>query len=151
VVKPFSTLPSFFRRTSKKIDTNFDRLVQRSALAGGKEAVRATRVDTGKARSNWIANINAPNPTVRPPYSPGNRLGMGETANAAAAVGAMKTVISTFNASTANSIFISNFVDYIGILNDGGPHVGPGDMAAKGALTVLATAKGGKVLKRERI
>lgn len=150
MAKPFSTLPGTMKRTATRLATGFDRIVQDAAIAAGAAAVDNTRVDTGAARSNWQASIGVETFSVIPPYAPGNKLGQGESANASAAKSQHRSVIKTFNTRISNSIFFSNNVDHIGILNDGGPFVAPGNMAALGVQAAIASVRGARLLGRGR-
>jgi hypothetical protein len=124
------------------------KLAQDVAKGIGATVVDTTRVDTGLARSNWRATISAPASGIIPPFSPGNKLGMSETANAGAAKAFQKQHIERFDASKHVSIFITNNVPYIGILNNGGRNVAPGLMVEQGLQTgkAILQAKAGKVL-----
>ena len=118
MARPFEQLPNFMDKVGRDVSRGASRLVQDVALAIGATVVDTTRVDTGNARSNWRATLNAPASGVIPPYSPGNRLGFSETANANAAKAQQKQTITGFNVSKHRAVFITNNVHYIGILND---------------------------------
>lgn len=96
-----------------------NRVKREVALIADRELVLETPVDTGRARSNWIVSLQAPILTEREPYAPGEGLGRGERANAQAAIeqGARRITV----AAPGQTIFISNNVRYIGVLNDGRP------------------------------
>lgn len=80
-------------------------------------AVTSTPVDTGMARSNWIVSVGNPVRSTINPYSPGRRLGIGETQNATAAI-AQATNALRGNVYDVN-IYLANNVYYIGQLNSG--------------------------------
>lgn len=145
--KPFSTLPKTLNRISADIAKGVTQLMRAMSVSAGAAAVDATRVDTGLARSNWRATLDSPASGTISPYSPGNKLGQGERSNATAAIAQHRGTIKAFNVKNNKSIFITNNVSYIGILNDGGPHVPPGNMAALGAQAAVITAKGMRVLR----
>jgi hypothetical protein len=116
----------------------------------GATVVDTTPVDTGLARSNWRATLNAPASGVIPPYSPGNHLGISESANAGGAKAQQKQAIERFDASKHRSIFITNNVRYIGSLDGGSSAQNPAGMIALGISTgrAILQAKAGKVLDR---
>jgi hypothetical protein len=143
--KPFSALPKALGRISADIEKGVTRLMRAMAISAGAKAVDATRVDTGLARSNWRATLGSPASGTIPPYAPGNKLGQGERANATAATAQHRVTIKTFDVKSNKSIFITNNVSYIGILNDRGPN--PGNMAALGAQAAVITARGMRVLR----
>lgn len=93
------------------------------ARAVDEELIRRTPVDTGKARSNWIMSINAPVSDVIEPYAPGVKLGISETSNLIAALNQAAAVLHGHHDS--DPIYISNNVDYIGLLNQGSSKQAP--------------------------
>ena len=123
-------------------------MAQRVAKNIGASVVDTTRVDTGKARSNWRATLDAPATGTIPPYSPGNKLGQAETANAGSAKAQQAQVINTFNVRKNRSIFITNNVDYIETLNNGGPRVAPGLMVEQGFQTGRDTLRTARILDK---
>ena len=85
-----------------------------------REVVKATPVDTGAARSNWQVGLNAaPSGPIRP-YSPGRHLGRSETSNANAAISIGSAIINAVGGD--GTIYISNNVPYINILNNPPQH-----------------------------
>ena len=95
----------------------------------GTELVLTTPVDTGEARSNWLASKNAPRGETVPPTS------------ASAAIGAIAGVTASLDAD--DELYIANNVDHIGKLNDGSSQ-----QAAAGfveAAVQKAARAGGKV------
>lgn len=105
------------RARGQQVETGANQIKRRVALILDRELVMETPVDTGRARSNWVVSLQAPSTTERAPYSPGAGLGKSERANAAAALDQGMAVIGA--AKPGQSIFISNNVRYIGLLNDG--------------------------------
>ena len=148
MVKPLSELPFSIKRLDQVVQRGISRLAQRVAKNIGASVVDATRVDTGKARSNWRATLDTPASGTIPPYAPGNKLGQSETANAGAAKAQQSQVIGTFNVRKNRSIFITNSVDYIETLNNGGPRVAPGLMVEQGFQTGRDTLKTARILDK---
>ena len=77
----------------------------------GTELVLTTPVDTGEARSNWLASKNVPKTNTVPPTS------------ASAAMGAIDAVIASLSAD--DELYIANNVGHIGKLNDGSSQQAP--------------------------
>jgi hypothetical protein len=121
-------------------------LAQKVATGIGSTVVDATRVDTGLARSNWVATLGAPNGGLRYPYSPGNKLGISETANANGAKAQHKQAIEQYDARRVSSIFITNRVPYIETLNNGKRNVSPSLMVEQGLSAARAIVENTKIL-----
>lgn len=119
VARSFDTLPAFLKQLDKRVREGLPKTVRATAIAIDESLVRNTPVNTGKARSNWVASSNAPFKGVIPPYAPGRRLGITEQANATAAITQARSVIARFDGRRISSIYLVNNVDYIGKLNSG--------------------------------
>ena len=76
--RPFKDIPLVMEGLTRQVHRNVNTIVRKVSKAIGDTVVDTTRVDTGKARSNWIATLNAPASAVIPPYAPGNKLGINE-------------------------------------------------------------------------
>lgn len=148
-IRPFSELPAFTNRLAEKVEDAATRVMRQLAIGIGATLVDTTRVDTGKARSNWRGTLNAPATGTIPPYSPGNKLGKGEIANANAAKSQQRQVFDRFNARRDTAIFITNNVSYIGILNNGrsGGKEGGDFMVEQAVLTGRLILKSLKVMQ----
>lgn len=100
--------------------TRFTKAVAKRAL---RALVLATPVDTGNARSNWRVGIGAPTRAEIEPYSPGKKLGIGERANANAAIAAglarINSVRGVSGRGLETAIYINNNTPYIGNLPNG--------------------------------
>lgn len=129
---PFSLLPQRMDRLGRATVSGTTKLVQTVAKAIGAKIIETTAVDTGLARSNWRASISAPASGIIPPYAPGVKLGIGEGANASAAKAQQKQAIEQFSASKDQSIFITNNVPYIAVLERGDSKHAAGDMVKMG-------------------
>lgn len=106
------------RRRGRNVERNVEVLVRKVALLADQTLVLATPVDTGRARSNWVVSLGSGTRENIEPYSPGEGLGAGESANASAAIAQGQSVIKSYKLRDG-SIFISNNVPYIGQLNAG--------------------------------
>jgi hypothetical protein len=147
MARSFDELPLVTSAMAKRMDGVATKLVKAAARAAGQKVVETTRVDTGRARSNWRANLNGPAIGVIPPYAPGNKLGIAERANATAAMAQHRVVINSFDVRRHQSIFISNGVRYIGLLNNGGPFISPGNMIEQGVQAAKVAVQSERVLQ----
>lgn len=150
-VRPFSDLPKVTERLAKNMTSGATRIMRRLAIGIGGTLVDATRVDTGRARSNWQGTLNTPAKGTIPPYAPGDKLGRGEVANANAAKDQQAQVFLRFKAGKDQAIFITNNVHYIGILNHGRAGIeGGGDFMVEQAVLVgRAILKNAKLVERQ--
>ena len=118
--------PADFKRhleiRAEELKGSVSQIVRAVALKVDEQVVKATPVDTGVARSNWVAALNAPARGVRGAYAPGSKLGLNEGANAQAAMNQAKGVASQFKAGENQVIYISNNTPYISVLNAAPPH-----------------------------
>lgn len=148
MARPFDTMPSVMNSRASEIGRSVTGIVRRAATAAGRTAVLSTRVDTGRARSNWVAQLNSGFTGVIAPYAPGSKLGFGEQGNASGAINQQASVISRYDATKDRAIHITNNVPYIGILNDGGANVSPDMMAQRAVSSARAVITGSKLFKR---
>ena len=142
MARPFSDLPKIFKRLGRNIANATTELAKEAALSADRRAILATPVDTGLARSNWIATLQRPSNRIIPPYAPGNKKGIGERSNARGAQNQAQGVIKSFTASRRPaSIFITNNVFYIGFLDRGGPTISPHLMASQARMAGVNTVR----------
>lgn len=122
-----------------------DRTVRAAALAADQAVVLATPVDKGRARSNWLVELDAPARTTIDPYVPGES---GNTAgpNAAAALAQGGAVIAGYHGDRNTSINISNNLPYIGRLNDGYSRQAPAGFVQKAVQAAVKQVKGARLL-----
>ena len=144
----FSQLPNRMNRLERSVvNEGLKRAVKNTARAIGATVVDTTRVDTGKARSNWRASLGQPiADAAREPYAPGVKLGIHETSNSAAVKTQQHEVIRLYVPRLHRSIFITNRVDYIETLNNGGPRNAADAMVEQGMQAGRVAAKATKVL-----
>lgn len=105
------------------ITKNINSLVKTVSNAVVAEVVLGTPVDTGAARSNWLASIDEDDTNIVPPHSPGRHLGTSEVANYTEAVRQAESVIATRESGQA--VIIQNNLDYMQLLNDGSSKQAP--------------------------
>jgi hypothetical protein len=111
------------RRRGRQVENAATALVRSMAKRTLRSLVLNTKVDTGKARSNWRVGVGAPTRAVISPYNPypkkskANGQGIAETANATAAIAAGNARINSLRGISGvglkTALFISNNVDYI--------------------------------------
>jgi hypothetical protein len=114
------SLERFAKRMKKRADNvvrEANRTKRLAALAVDQTLVMGTPVDTGRARSNWIVSLGEPSKEIIEPYDPTTKGGIGETANAKAALEQGKEAINKSRPEEA--INITNNVEYIESLNEG--------------------------------
>jgi len=143
-----ATMEQFARNIrvrGRNVETNTDLLVRRAALLVDQAIVLATPVDTGRARSNWRVSLGVSVPGVIEPYSPGKKLGLGEGANAAAAISQAKTQI--LRRRNGQNIYITNNVLYIGDLNDGTSSQAGSNFVEKAIMAGVSSIRGARVVK----
>src|SRR3990167_418826 len=105
---------------ASSVASNSTRVVMEAATAALDAVVRATPVDKGDAKSNWLIGLNSPRDgEVIPAYASGRH---GSTAGAceAGAMAAGRAEIAKYRARGAGSIWLSNSVPYIRKLTDEG-------------------------------
>lgn len=147
MVRPFEDLPIVMRKRAKELSDGVTKAVQRVATVVDREVVLGTPVDKGPARSNWVGTLNSPFKGVIPAYAPGKKLGLGEQANAEAAIAQGARAIRLFNVLRDKSLHFTNNVGYIGDLNDGSSAQAPKMFVQKAIIKGLIALKGVKVFK----
>lgn len=111
------------RRRGRQFENSASELVRRMARKTLTSLVLNTKADTGRARSNWRVGIGAPTRANIEPYNPypkgskANGQGIGESANASAAIAAGRARINSVRGISGvglkTGIFISNNLPYI--------------------------------------
>lgn len=132
-------------RIAMQVEGNVERAVKDCAGAVARSVISSTPVDTGRARSNWTAQMDEAFSSLFPARVPGEKGSTGE-ANAVAAIEASEQVIETFDVEKNGSIHITNNLPYIGALNDGHSKQAPADFVRIAVLEGLATVRGAKIV-----
>lgn len=107
-----------------RLEANMEGVIKDAATAALEVLVLGTRVDTGKARSNWIVTKDAANSgeiAAYEPYPKGSKgagQGIAERANAATALAEGMAVISSFRMGLDPDLFITNNVRYLRYIGD---------------------------------
>lgn len=128
----------------KNIARNADKLTRKVALAADQAIVSSTPVDTGRARSNWIAGINAAPDEIIQAYVEGKD-GNSGAQNTQAALAQAETVISGYN--FGEEIHITNNLPYIQRLNDGYSAQAPANFVEEGIAEALQVVQFGRILR----
>lgn len=130
----------------RKVEELTNKMVKRCALGIDQAVVLGTPVDTGRARSNWLASLGSGRSDEIEPYSPipkgTDASKKGEGSNAQAAILQARGVIE--RRQPEQTIYLSNNVDYIGDLNRGSsPQADPGyvQAAVQVGVDIIRTSK----------
>lgn len=137
-VKDLRYLANVMPKYAKAIENDVNDFTKEVAQEVQYRVAANTPVDTGKARSNWVMRIGAPFSFVYNAFSPGVKLGRGETANLSAVRRQGAAVAATYK--TGSSIYISNNVPYIGRLNNGYSQQSPSGFVQNGVSVGMRTA-----------
>jgi len=139
-------LSDFSRRITlrgRKVAEGADALVRKVALAADQAVVMGTPVDTGRARSNWIASVGSPASAVIDAYAPGEA-GSTEAANTQAAMDQAASVISGYDAG--EEIHITNNLPYIQRLNDGYSAQAPANFVEQAVMEAAQVVQFGRIV-----
>ena len=133
-------------RIAVRVEGNVERAVKDCAGAVARSVISNTPADTGRARSNWTAEMDQALSKIFPAHVPGEK-GSTAEANAEIAIDQAIEVIDRFDINANRSVHISNSLPYIGALNDGHSKQAPADFVRTAVMEGLATVRGVKVLK----
>lgn len=133
------------RVQGRAVADNADRLTRKVALAADAAVVLGTPVDTGRARSNWQAELDKPAEGEVNPFSPGEAGSTGGQ-NARSAIGAAAAVVSKYNGDRNREIHLTNNLPYIGRLNDGWSAQAPAGFVEEAVHAGAAQIKGASLL-----
>jgi len=128
-------LTTFSRRMAKRAEKfpgGVNKLMQRIAIAVDQAVVLATPVDTGRARSNWMASVGEPSSETGPAVSAND------------AIGSAKAIIET--SESGKEIHLTNNLPYISPLNDGSSAQAPKNFVEEAVAVGLKQANKFKVL-----
>jgi hypothetical protein len=127
------------KTVGKGVQSNADVMTKKVALATDASVVISTPVDTGRARSNWVAEIGAPASGVVEPYALNNPSG-----SAQAAIAQAQAVVGGYK--TGQEIHITNNLDYIGKLNEGWSAQAPAGFVQSAVLNGIAQVESVKLV-----
>ncbi len=145
-----ASLNEFSRRMgvlAGRIGGNTTRLVRKTALAADQAVVSGTPVDTGRARSNWIVELNgaAGEDDIIGPYVAGEGGSTGDS-NVAAALAQGEAVISRYVSGQDQSIHITNNLPYIGALNDGSSAQAPANFVQEAIMEAVQAVNSSRII-----
>jgi hypothetical protein len=122
------------RKLGSRIENNSAALTKRVAKRTLQSLVEGTPVDKGVARSNWRTSLGNPTRSVIPAFSPGRHLGIGERANARAAIQAGFATINQLRVGAkrgtgqaGSAVYITNAIPYLDRLRSGYSSQQPND------------------------
>lgn len=101
-----------------EMEKSVEKVVRKTALTIDQLLVKATPVDTGQAKSNWLVSLDHPRRETISPYSPG-KAGRTKRANESAAIQQGKAAVANYKSGVNSEIWIANNLPYIGLLNTG--------------------------------
>lgn len=117
------TLATLSTRLSRRVDRFELKVDKRTKEIVGTTVMTAaegTPVDSGEARSNWRISAAVRTPgTVIPPYVPGEKLGINETANLGGVRAHANRVLALWKPAKDRPIAIFNNWEHIERLNSG--------------------------------
>lgn len=124
-------------RLGAKVAENADKTVRKAAMAADQAVVLATPVDTGRARANWIAALDAraPGPTTSTDKG-GSR-----------AIAAARATIAGYDGDVNAEVHITNNLAYIGRLNEGSSYQAPAGFVRTAIRRGIAAVKGARLLE----
>lgn len=133
-------------RISVEVENGVEQGMRDCAGTVARSVIGGTPADTGRARSNWSAQMDEAARGLIPAYVPG-RAGSTAQENARAATQAAVAKIAHFDIDTHKSIHITNNLPYIRSLNDGHSKQAPAGFVQMAALAGLAKVRGIRMLK----
>ena len=129
--------PAEFARRMKslsiQIEGNLDQGLRKVVLAIDNALVSTTPVDTGTARSNWLASINGP--------------ASGTTTSTTPSTPRTLAALASFDIDTDLSLHLTNNLPYIRRLDEGSSSQQPAGFVRRAVLNGLAAVKSVKLLK----
>lgn len=131
------------------IEDNANKLKRKVALAVDAAVVLATPVDTGRARSNWIVELNAPSSQTIEPLA-GVRHGHAGSGGAVARASIEAAKGEIEKAQPGDMIHITNNLHYISALNDGTSAQAPANFVEEAVLAGVERIKGATLIVDSR-
>lgn len=122
---------------AKGITENVERAVRKAAIAADKAVVLTTPVDTGRARANWVTSAGELRNRVD-----NNKFDQ----NGLSTIAEGMSEIARWNLSMS-SIFISNGVAYITLLENGWSKQAPHGMTVHGVQAAEAQLRAARLLR----
>jgi hypothetical protein len=127
------------RGRAAKIPDRADQVTREIALAVDRTVVRATPVDTGRARANWQATLGAP-AVGTVDSEPGKRASLTST------TGRNGQVIAGYKGGPNAAIFLTNNLPYIVPLNNGHSGQAPAGFVERAVDVTMRAAKRARLI-----
>lgn len=142
MAKPISELSKDLKRTNNQLEKELIKMFKGATFAHVSAVIDATPVDTSKAVTNWRANIDVPATDV---VGPGVSSRKGSAAQSARskAKGMARPAVNALGLD--RTLYITNNVPYIGLLNNGSPVHRPANMTRKGKTAFFNFLRGYKI------
>lgn len=140
--------PEFQRRINRiaaRVAEGGDRAVRMAFLAIDQAVVLATPVDTSRARSNWLPNLDAPASGQIAPYVAGEK-GSSAAASSEAAMDAAKAVAKKYDGDRNRELHITNNLPYIAKLNEGSSTQAPALFVETAVAAGAAAIRGVRII-----
>lgn len=144
-----ASLSDFAKRMTRlgsTIEDNADQVVRKAVLAVDQAVVLATPVDKGRARSNWVAELDTAFSGEVEPYVPGEGGSTGG-ANAQAAMNQAAATAAKYDGDRHSEVHITNNLPYIQALNDGHSAQAPADFVGEAIQAGAAAVRGARLLE----
>lgn len=120
------------KKLSFRIEGNVEKGMRKAVLAIDNALVSSTPVDTGRARSNWLANLDAP---------------ASGTTKATVPSGRTAQTVARFKLGANTAIHLTNNLPYIKALNDGSSQQQPAGFVRRAIFAGIGAVKSIKLLK----
>lgn len=120
-------------RVALKIEGNVEQGLRKAVLAIDNALVSTTPVDTGRARSNWLANLDAPAAGTTKATTPSARTA---------------STVAQFKIGRNVAIHLTNNLPYIAALDKGSSQQQPAGFVKRAIFAGVAAVKSVKLLKR---
>lgn len=142
---PFSQMPTVVNMVAQGMQAGMDAAVKSIVEAGIETIADQTPVDTTRAVSNWQTTIGSPASGEVPPVVPGSKGGTGASAARSAVKARARAAVSGLKG--AKSVYITNVVPYIGVLEYGDAKHRPSGMVSKGLQAMALRASSIQIIK----
>ena len=145
MAKNIRQMAADMKRQGFDMDNQINKMVKGIAKEYFAAVVDATPVDTSKAVTNWRASLNSPLGGEVGPGVPSVK-GSGASGARARAKGLAQGTINAY--MNDRSLYFTNNVPYIGVLNDGSPKHKASNMLRKGLRAARAYVKTVKIVRQ---
>lgn len=144
-----ASLSDFVKRMGRLgavVEENADKTVRKAVIAVDRTVVMATPVDKGRARSNWVAELDTAFSGEVEPYAPGEGGSTGG-ANSEAAMAQAARVAASYDGDQNSEVHITNNLPYIQALNDGHSAQAPADFVREAVQAGVSVVNGARLLE----